>query len=109
MNKIAIGIGDKFNSPWGKGPGGGLADLVSVILSNAIVIAGIAVLFLAVGGGIAVISGGAQDRPERAAQGRQAVTSAIIGFIIIFAAYWIIEIISILVGFDILNPEYLIP
>ena len=104
MNKIAqINIGSEFGSPIGQ-PGFGLADLVSIILSNAIIIAGIIVLFLFIGGGISIIAGAGQDNPERAARGKQAVTAAAIGFIIIFATYWIIQLIEIITGVDIFRP-----
>ena len=102
MEKIAISIGEGFDSPWGKDKG--LADLVSVVLSNAIVIAGLIVFLLFLGGGIAVIAGAGQNNPETAAKGKQAVTAAAIGFIIIFASYWIIQIVEIVAGFNILNP-----
>lgn len=104
MEKIAVDIGEKFGSPWGKGTGGGLADFVSVILSNAIAIAGVIMLLLILGGGIAIIAGAGQNNPEAAAKGKQAVTAAVIGFIIIFTAYWIIKIVEDITGLDILIP-----
>lgn len=104
MNKIAVSIRDKFNSPWGKGTGGGLADLVSVILSNAIVVASVLMFLLMLGGGIAVIAGAGRDDPEATAKGKQAVTAAVIGFIIIFAVYWIAIIIDVITGVPILMP-----
>ena len=54
MNRLAVGIGNEFNSPWGKSQGFG--GLVSVIVSNAIFIAAIILLFMVVGGGIMMIS-----------------------------------------------------
>ena len=103
MEKIAVDIGNTFGSPIGKG-NYGFAKLVSIILSNAIVIAGIIMLFLMIGGGIAIIGGAGKGSSESAARGRSAVTSAVIGFIIIFATYWIVQIVEIITGVDILNP-----
>lgn len=102
MEKIAVGIGDTFNSPFGTAFG--LADLVSVILSNAILIAGVIFFFLILFGGISVIVGAGQDDPERAAKGKKTVTAAVIGFIIIFAAYWIIQLIEAMTGLNIISP-----
>lgn len=102
MEKIAVNIGEEFGSPFGREYG--LADLVSIILSNALVVAGIILLFLLIFGGISMIVGAGQDNPEQAAKGRQAATSAVIGFIIIFAAYWIIQIIETITGLQILKP-----
>jgi hypothetical protein len=101
MEKIAVNIGSEFGSPFGQDYG--FADLVSIILSNTMVIAGIILLFLLIFGGISMIMGAGQDNPEAAAKGKQAATSAVIGFIIIFAAYWIIQIIETVTGLNILN------
>ena len=64
MNKISFNVGDALGSPWGTGAGRGIGDLVSVILSNAVAIAGIIMLLLMVGGGIAMISGAGRGDPE---------------------------------------------
>lgn len=107
MRRIAqtatgVPIGEKFGSPFGQSKG--LADLVSVVLSNVLVIAGIILLFFFIFGGISMIAGAGRDNPEQAAKGKQATTAALVGFIIIFAAYWIIQIIEKITGLDILNP-----
>lgn len=101
--KLAVNIGSAFGSPIGQGDFG-FAKLVSIILSNALVIAGIIMLFLMIGGGIGIISGAGKSNPEATARGRQAVTAAVIGFIIIFATYWIVRIAEIVTGVNILNP-----
>ena len=106
MGKVAVGIAANFNSPFGTSLG--LADLVSLILGNAILIAAVIFFFLILFGGISVIVGAGQDDPERAARGKKAVTTAIIGFIIVFAVYWIIIFIQRLAGFQILSPPELI-
>src|SRR3989344_4537018 len=94
MTKLSqINIGETFNSPWGRPFGFG--DLVSIILSNALFIAGIIMLFLLIGGGIMMIKGAGSNDPQSSAQGKQAATSALIGFIIIFSAYWILRIIEV--------------
>ena len=103
MNNLAqVDIGSTFNSPIGRSIG--IADIVSIILSNAVAIAGTLMLFLAVGGGVMVIIGAGRDDPQTAGKGKQAVTAALIGFIIIFAAYWIIRIVERLTGVHILTP-----
>jgi len=106
VNKLAVDIGTSFNSPFGQEKG--IGDLVSAIISNALVIAGIILVFFFVIGGISMIismmAGAGQDNPEKAAKGKQAATSALLGFIIIFAAYWIIKIIESITGLAIFNP-----
>jgi len=104
MNKIAqVDIGAQFGSKFGTELG--IGDLVSIILSNALVLAGIILLFILVLGGIGMIAGAGNSNPEQAGKGRQAATSAVVGFIIVFAAYWIMQLIEILTGFSILRPN----
>ena len=104
MNKIAqVPIGPTLGSPFGQTRG--IADFISIILSNAVVIAGIILLILLIFGGLSVIIGAGQNNPEKAAQGQKAITSAIIGFLIIFAAYWIVYWSQQIFGFNILTPS----
>ena len=99
----AVDIGRNF-----LGEGSPLAELenvgglVSTILQAGIAIAGIVLLFLLVGGGIAIISGAGNDNPEQAAKGKQAVTSALIGFIVVFASYWIVQLIELITGINLI-------
>lgn len=80
-----------------------VGKLVSIIVSNAMVIAGIILLFFMVFGGISMIAGAGSQNPEQVGKGRQAITSALIGFIIVFAAYWIVQLIEVLTGIKILG------
>lgn len=102
MDQLAINIGEAFNSRFGKDLGFG--DLVSIILSNAIVIAGILMFVLILVGGFGIIMSAGSDNPEGAAKGKKAITAAVLGFIIIFISYWIIKIIEKLTGLSILEP-----
>ena len=105
MEEIAqVPIGPTFNSPIGQSVG--IGQLVSIIISNIMVLAGIVMVFLFVAGGIGIISGGSSDNPERASKGKQAVTFALVGFLIIFAAYWIIQVVEEITGVNILNPGF---
>lgn len=82
---------------------GTIGNLISIILPNVYLIAGIILLFLLIGGGFAVIVNAGSDNPEGAAKGQKAVTSAIIGFLLIFTSYWIIKIIESITGLNILS------
>ncbi len=106
MNKLAqVNIGSTYGSVWGVDFG--FADLVSVILRNSFVIAGILLLFLMIFGGISIMFGAGSGNPESAGRGKKAITSAVIGFAIIFAAYWIVQIIEIITGMpNLLNPGF---
>lgn len=98
MEKLAIDIGNAFNSPYGRNANFSLGALASTAVSLGIVVAGVIMLFFFVGGGFMVVSGAGNNDPQAAAKGKQAVTWAIIGFFVIFVAYWVIRIIELITG-----------
>lgn len=73
-----------------------LGDYVSLFLRVAFVSAGLIMLLMAIFGGLSMISGAGNDNPKSVSQGKQAISSAIIGILIIFVAYWIIRIIELM-------------
>ncbi len=82
---------------------GSIGEIISNLLNNVYVLAGIILfIFLIVGGFMVMIAAG-QENPDQAKKGKQAITSALIGFMVIFCAYWIMKIIKILTGLDIFN------
>lgn len=80
-----------------------IGDLVNVILPNVYILAGVGLFVLLLFGGFSVIMGAGSDDSKKTAQGQQALMYAIIGFLVIFASYWIIQIIEKLTGTNILN------
>lgn len=80
-----------------------VGKLISTIVSNAIVIAGVILLFLIVLGGIGIISGSGSNNPEKTEKGKKMLSSALIGFIIVFTAYWIVQLIGKLTGISLLE------
>lgn len=99
MDRLAqVDIGESFNASLGREIG--IGSLVSTVVSAAIAIAGVVLLFLLVGGGFSIITGAGSDNPERVEQGKKAATSAIIGFIVVFIAYWIVRLVELLTGID---------
>lgn len=91
-----VDISKEFNSPFGRTKT--IGDLVSLFLNGALVIAGIFVLVLFLIGGFSIITGAGGDNPETAQKGRNAITAAVIGFVVIFGAYWVIRIIEAITG-----------
>lgn len=81
-----------------------VGSLVSVILFNVYVVAGVILLFLLIFGGFQIISSAGSGDAEGAAKGRSAITAAVIGFLIIFGSYWIIQIIEVITGLKIFAP-----
>ena|SRR3972149_8906316 len=91
-----VNISDGFNSPFGKDRT--IGDLVSLFLNGAFVLAGILVLVLFLVGGFSIIAGAGKSEPEAAQKGKNAISAAILGFVVIFAAYWIVRVIEVMTG-----------
>jgi len=83
-----------------------IGEIISNLLQNVYVLAGILLFILLIVGGLSFIMGAGEDNPEKAKKGKQAITAALIGFVVIFCSYWIIKIIEIITGVSILNPGF---
>ena len=94
----AIGLKDKpgFSS---------LGEIVSSLLKNVYVVSGLIIVFLLIFGGVAFILQAGSNNPEQASKSKNAITAAILGFLVIFASYWIIQIIEQILGINILKPD----
>lgn len=77
-------------------------QLVSVLLPNLYILAGLVLFFLLIFGGFSLIMGGGGGNPQQAEKGKNAVTAAVVGFILIFVSWWIIQIIETITGVEIL-------
>lgn len=105
MNYLtAVDIGNSFF-----GGGGGIrtpqsiGGFVTLFLNASFVVAGVILLFFFVMGGIGMIAGAGSSNPQQLEKGKQAATSAFIGFIVVFASYWIVKLIEQLTGIKILG------
>ncbi|MEP7167333.1 MAG: hypothetical protein ABI758_05110 [Candidatus Woesebacteria bacterium] len=78
-----------------------ISSFLNLLVPLAFIIAGIILLFLLIGGGFAIISSGGNAKSVE--QGKGQITGAVIGFLVIFAAFWIIQIIQRITGVPILN------
>ena len=82
-----------------------IGGLISAILPNLYVAAGLILLFFLIFGGVMVILGAGKGESQQAEQGKKIVTRTIIGFLIIFLSYWIIQIVEIVTGVKIFSPS----
>lgn len=81
-------------------PGAGANPTIGGILSNAlpivIGIAGLALLLMLISAGYTFLTSAGDAKKME--QGKQQLTSALIGFIIVFGAYWLVQILGIMFG-----------
>lgn len=81
-------------------------NLFSTILFNVYVIAGIIFLFLLIFGGLSLIIGAGSQNSDKMANGQKAITAAIGGFIVIFLSYFIIQVIEVITGVNIIESGF---
>lgn len=73
------------------------ADLINLIVPNLFVIGGIAVMILTIVAGYKFIAGG-----QKGLEDLQKIAAALLaGLVIMFGAYWIVQIIKMITGADI--------
>ena len=77
----------------------GISELVSLFLKISFVLAGLILLFYFILGGIGMISSAGKSDPKAAETAKATITSAVIGFVVVFTAYWIVKLIGNLLGF----------
>lgn len=107
---FTIDIGESFHVKPGVGiegaPGfNSIGEIISNLLNNIYVLAGIILFILLIVGGFMVMIAAGQENPDQTKKGKQTITAALIGFVVIFCAYWIMRIIEIITGLDIFNPN----
>lgn len=76
---------------------GGLSSFVSTLVQDLIVFAGVLLLILIVYSGFTMVTGAGD--PQSFERARKNLTSAIIGFIIVIAAWFIVQAIQVSTGF----------
>jgi hypothetical protein len=75
-----------------------LGDLISVVIPNVFVLAGIITFILLVFGGFGIIVGAGSGDSKKLEEGQKAITGAIIGLIVVVGSIWILQNIETLTG-----------
>jgi hypothetical protein len=75
------------------------AEIIKEFLPYFFVIAGLILFVMIVAGGFTIFT--SAGNPEKIKQGQGMIINALIGFLVIFAAYWIIQILETTLGFKI--------
>ncbi len=104
---MAIDIGQYFNLGSDKAGNiteykdpGGLFTILSVVLRNIYVIAAIILfIFILVGGAGMILNAG---NVEKQKQSSKTLGSAVAGFLILFLSYWIIKLVQLITGIQII-------
>jgi len=80
-----------------------LSDNVGTIIGSALsyvfAFAGIALLLMIISSGFTLMLSAGDTK--KLAKGRASLTNAILGFVIVFAAFWIVQAVGIVLGWDV--------
>ncbi|MEK7141715.1 MAG: hypothetical protein AAB800_04220 [Patescibacteria group bacterium] len=79
-------------------------DLVTIIVRNAFVLAGIISFLLLVFGGFSVIMAAGSGDTKELEKGQKTITYAILGLILVVTSYWIVQIIEKVSGVNLITP-----
>ena len=83
------GLGDKFPN---------LAAIVNKLLPILFSAAGIILFFYLIAGGFDLLLSGGDPKKAEGAKGK--ITSAVVGFIIVFIAWWLTQLLSTIFGLE---------
>jgi len=78
--------------------GGTISDIINVIVSIVFPVAGFALLIYLIVGGYRYLLSGGDPKSVQAAKG--IITQALVGFLIIFFAFWIVIITAEILGLE---------
>jgi hypothetical protein len=83
--------------PWAKNFNN-LADFFSFMMPKILLLGGIIFFVMVVIAGAGVVIGAGGDDPHKQEQSKNFLTYALIGLIIMFGAYWILQIVNFITG-----------
>mgnify|MGYP001603397046 FL=1 len=101
---------DRLNDAIGLGKTGPLQNnltlggIVGAFLPYIFGIAGLILLFYLIWGGFSLMLSKGDQKAVEAAKGR--ITTAIIGFVIIFIAYWLVQLLGRILGVEQFNSIF---
>jgi len=78
--------------------GGNIGDIVSELLKYLFPLAGLLVLLYLLLGGFQLMTSAGDPKKMQEAKGK--LTNALVGFMIIFMAYWLVQIVGKILGIE---------
>ncbi len=82
-----------------------LGGFMSVILPNILMVAGVVAFIGVVFAGIRYIQHAGDGESDKMNKDQQSLTAALIGLMLIFGAYFILQIVSTITGYDFFNQK----
>ena len=95
IKETDVGVGGSFTFA-GKAP----ADIINAFIPIIFVLAGLVLFAMLISGGFTIfLSAG---NPEKIKKGTAIITNGLVGFLIMFASYWIIQLVEYSLGLQLL-------
>lgn len=79
-----------------------VGKIVTSVSSSLYIVAGVVLLVLVIWGGLEIVRGAGSDDRDQVGKGQKIIGAGVAGFLLIFISYWIIQIIELLTGTNIL-------
>jgi len=102
MKKLALDLpgGYSVTEPEGfKFIGGDIGEIINALVPYIFALAGLALLFILIWGGFELMTSAGDPKKMESAKGK--ITNAVVGFIVIFVAYWLVQILEVIFGLTI--------
>ncbi|MDO8488223.1 MAG: hypothetical protein Q7S31_02815 [bacterium] len=101
---MAVDIQSTFKSPFTT-----VGGLISSLLPNIMILAGVTFFGLIVGGGFSLIAGAGKDgSAQDKAKAQAAVTYGVVGLLLVVSAFFILQIVGVVTGINFIeNPTNL--
>lgn len=97
-----VNIGEKFfGGDHFLTTSGGVSTLISIVVGDAMVVAGVILIIMIIFSGYAMISG--SGNPQKQQEAQNILTYAVIGFILVVGAFFIVNIVEKSTGITILG------
>lgn len=101
VSELEKAVGNKLNLQF---VGGNLGDIVSALLPYLFAGAGILLLLYLLYGGISLMLSGGDPKAIQSA--RDKITGALVGFMIVFVSYWLVQIVGKILGIDAITNTF---
>ena len=102
MNQLAQNVsfgGYEVQGPEGFAFGGAnIGAIVGQSLDYVFAFAGVGLLLMIIASGFAMMTSAGD--PKKLEQGKHRLTNAIIGFLLVFAAFWIVQLVGTMFGWE---------
>ncbi len=81
--------------------GGSIGNIISELLKYLFPLAGLLVLLYLLLGGFQLMTSAGDPKKTQEAKGK--ITNALVGFIIVFISYWLVQIVGIILGIEVIT------